>query len=272
MRKMILLASLVFAATGMAIAEGAGMGDQDYPLGTLYGDAMPGAPELAARGSRQVGVRTVALVHAGQVDVLRGLKEGGSPKYDRKLKVELWYPALLAAGQKEICTYSDFMGRADQPGTLVPFSFVGRAARDASPDLKAGPFPLVVLSHGYPGSRYLLSYLCENLASKGYVVAAIAHADSTYEDTAAFASTLVNRPLDQRFVLDEMLSPSDKGAFWAGLCDPARVGLSGPWAPAATRGPVPMPGSSPTRSRRVPRTRATRASRRPSSSRPGAAR
>ncbi len=79
----------------------------------------------------------------------------------------------------------------------------GQAVRDAAP-ASAGPCPLVILSHGYPGNRFLMSHLGENLAGKGYVVAAIDHADSTYADQGAFGSTLVNRPLDQRFALDEM--------------------------------------------------------------------
>jgi predicted dienelactone hydrolase len=43
------------------------------------------------------------------------------------------------------------------------------------------PMPLVIISHGYPGNRYLMSHLGEDLASKGYVVASIDHRDSTYD-------------------------------------------------------------------------------------------
>jgi predicted dienelactone hydrolase len=83
----------------------------------------------------------------------------------------------------------------------------GRAARDAVAG--AGEFPLVILSHGFPGNRMLMSHLGENLASKGYLVASIDHPESTYGDPVylsgqAFASTLVNRPLDTRFVMDVM--------------------------------------------------------------------
>ena len=67
--------------------------------------------------------------------------------------------------------------------------------RDAAPAAAAGGYPLVILSHGYPGNRYLLGHLGENLASKGFVVASIDHPDSTYDDQKAFASTLYNRPL-----------------------------------------------------------------------------
>jgi hypothetical protein len=56
----------------------------------------------------------------------------------------------------------------------------GRAVRDAPPHASDAPYPLVIVSHGYPGNRFLLSHLSENLASKGYVVAAIDHTDSTY--------------------------------------------------------------------------------------------
>ncbi|MEO0904101.1 MAG: alpha/beta fold hydrolase, partial [Pseudomonadota bacterium] len=82
-------------------------------------------------------------------------------------------------------------------------TLVGQAARDAAPDTDA-TFPLVIISHGYPGNRFLMSPLGENLASKGYVVASIDHPDSTYDDQTAFGSTLVNRPWDQRFVIDSM--------------------------------------------------------------------
>jgi len=54
----------------------------------------------------------------------------------------------------------------------------------------------VVVSHGYTGSRYVLSWLGENLASKGYAVIALHHTDSTYADRADPLSSLRNRPLD----------------------------------------------------------------------------
>jgi predicted dienelactone hydrolase len=81
-------------------------------------------------------------------------------------------------------------------------TLVGQAMRDAAPLAGAEALPLVIISHGYPGNRFLLSHLAENIASKGYVVASIDHTDSTYRSRAAFGSTLVNRSLDQIFVLE----------------------------------------------------------------------
>lgn len=170
----------------------------------LYGDPLPDAPELSARGDYEVGVRTLNLVNKGQIDILNS-KGGINLLYDRPITVEVWYPAALAAGAKVSVTYEEVMGtRGDSLRPLIPFTFKGRAQRDANPFTKDGAFPLVVVSHGYVGSRYLMSYLTENLASKGYVVVAIDHTDSTFKDANAFTSTLLNRALDIRFVLNAM--------------------------------------------------------------------
>lgn len=99
--------------------------------------------------------------------------------------------------------------------------------RDAAP--AAGTtYPLIIISHGYPGNRFLLSHLAENLASKGYVVASIDHTDSTYDNKLAFGSTLINRSLDQKFVLNEMARLSaDGSSFLSGLADASNTGLIG---------------------------------------------
>jgi predicted dienelactone hydrolase len=86
--------------------------------------------------------------------------------------------------------------------------------RDAKPVKVLHKFPLILMSHGYPGNRFLMSHLAENIASKGYVVVSIDHTDSTYRTQAAFGSTLVNRPLDQLFTLDQIeLMSRDKSSF-----------------------------------------------------------
>src|SRR5882672_4765899 len=65
----------------------------------INGDALPDAPELAPRGEYHVGVRTMVFVNKGQVDILKS-KGGVDPVYDRSLKVEVWYPAIIPAGKK----------------------------------------------------------------------------------------------------------------------------------------------------------------------------
>src|SRR5262245_28914430 len=70
--------------------------------------SVPGAdaPELAAWGSYSVGVRTLALVNPGQIDILNFDKQTGkAPLYDRALTVEVWYPATIPQGTQEQTIY-----------------------------------------------------------------------------------------------------------------------------------------------------------------------
>jgi predicted dienelactone hydrolase len=195
----------------------------------FVGDALPDAPELAARGTYKVGVQTLDFVNKGQIDVLKA-KGGVEPLYDRHLKVEIWYPAIIPEGVKEVVTYDEVLGISSDPKRpLIPFTYIGRALRGATPQYSEGAFPLIVVSHGYVGSRLLLSYLTENLASKGYVVVAIDHTESTFRDAAGFPSTLLNRPKDVLFVMNQMaeLGKTESKSFLAGLVDANNTGLVG---------------------------------------------
>lgn len=224
-------------AAGMlaACAVSAGAQPVQSPQGTdYYGDARPDAPELAARGTLRVGVRTQAVENGDQLDILKAGETNPNPRYSRKLTLEIWYPASLAPGASEHTVYTDVLGSGPgnpaRPNT--PFQFPGRAARDAAPLPAAAPpgrYPLVIVSHGYPGSRLQMSYLTENLASKGYVVVAIDHAESTRADKAGFPSTLLNRPLDDLFVLRTVAGWAKPGSghFLAGLVDTDRTALVG---------------------------------------------
>ncbi len=195
----------------------------------INGDALPDAPELAYRGEYKVGVRTVTMVNKNQLNILQS-KGGAEQFYDRPLKVEIWYPAVIPEGKKERTTYGDFFGSPmDSSRPLIPFTFAGRGLRDAEPDKRSTPFPLVIVSHGYPGSRVLLTYLTENLASKGYVVVAIDHTESTHGDQQAFASTLLNRSKDILFVLNQVAADAASGSnsFLSGLADANNTALIG---------------------------------------------
>ncbi len=195
----------------------------------IYGDALPDAPELAHRGDYKVGVRTLTFVNKDQVDVLNSAG-GVDPLYDRSLKVEIWYPAIQEVGEKELVMYNQVMGQYNNPERpIIPFTFLGRAMRGAEPVQEEVAFPLVIVSHGYTGSRLLFTYLTENLASKGYVVVSIDHTESTFLDAEAFPSTLLNRAKDDLFVLNQMeeLGKSGSGSFLSGLVNAQYAALIG---------------------------------------------
>jgi len=186
------------------------------------------APELAARGPWAVGVRTVELVNPRQPDILRFDKDTGkAPAYDRPLTIEFWYPATIPPGKEERVIYESAMPGAPRQGIPNAFHIPGKALRDAPP-VSGSDFPLVVVSHGYPGSRTFMTWLTENLASKGYVVAAIDHTDSVFGQQRGFASTLLNRAADQIFTIDALTERSrDPGDFLHNVVDPSRVAVVG---------------------------------------------
>ena len=171
-----------------------------------------------------IGVRTLQVTDRNRPDILNTKEGGATARYDRTLTVEVWYPATLAAGSE---------ARRRLPGDDARSGDHGDAARPGGPRRGAAdvqrPLPLVIISHGYPGNRYLMSHLGENLASKGFIVASIDHKDSTYDDQQAFASTLYNRAFDQLFVLNEMdrLGKPGSGSFLSGRVDASRTGVVG---------------------------------------------
>ncbi|UWR21489.1 dienelactone hydrolase family protein [Sulfitobacter sp. S190] len=151
----------------------------------------PFAPTLARRGHCAVGVQTVQLTLRDQPDVAAGDLRG----HDRPLTVELWYPAVAGSGTP--AAYEVTLRCGVRRAALY-----GSAQRGATP--VGAPAPVVLISHGYPGSRYLLVHLAEAFASHGFIVAAADHAGSTYDDLRDFGETLLHRPLDQMGLLDAL--------------------------------------------------------------------
>ena len=211
--------AIVTGLTALLALSGAAQA-QDNRIDTIRSDA----PELATYGKQDVGVKTLKLVNPGQQDIVKFKAGQPMPIYDRPLTLEVWYPAKLAAGQAPGGQYKVLPRDGKTEVTLN-----GRAVRDAQPDASAGPYPLLIISHGYPGNRFLMSHLGENLASKGYVVVSIDHTDSTYDNQTAFGSTLLNRPLDQLFVLNEMarLGANDPAGTLKGMVNADNTGLIG---------------------------------------------
>jgi predicted dienelactone hydrolase len=190
----------------------------------LPGDALPDAPALARRGPHRVGVTTRAVVLPDALDL--GASSGvATVRSDRGLTLEIWYPAVDDA--VEVCEYGDRLGRTPDDPTrpATPFTFAGRAARDAA--AAALRSPLTIVSHGYPGSRVLLSWLCEHLASCGHVVVAIDHPASTHGAVGDFAETLLHRPTDILGTLDVAERLDREDALLEGRIDAGRTLLVG---------------------------------------------
>ena len=176
------------------------------------GVASPDAPALARPGPEGVGLRALHL--------------SPSTADERALDVEVWYPARPAPGAGAV-TYSGALTPEHPSDPPVRFTLPGTAVRDAPP-APAGPCPLIILSHGHSGTPQAMAWLAENLASKGYVVAAPYHRDPPITDATAFGVPLRWRPLDQAFVARSLQAmAADKADGLGRLIDPARTALIG---------------------------------------------
>ncbi len=198
----------------------------------------------APTGLHHVGARTMYLVDSQRREVF---SNGGA----RELAVRFWYPA--SSGQN--CQPASYASPgvwsyiAQLTGFPLP-SVSTNSCEDAA--ILLGPHPLVVFSHGYTGMFTDETFLFEDLASRGYVVASVAH---NYETTAVelqngrivkslFGSYLAPASLhsdfdslsrafsvrlnDLKFVLDEMqnLNASSNSPF-AGSLDLKQIAVMG---------------------------------------------
>ena len=207
---------------------------QDKPYSVPPSDA----PQLATIGGFPVGIKTVRMVNPKQPDLPKAIMSGGKElQSDRVLQVEIWYPAIASAGGAPSVRYTTKLPRLSSGvNSGKDLSVPGLAVRDAVPVMGAGAngkkFPLVLVSHGFGGWGTFMSYLTENLASKGYVVAAIDHADQSFTDGGSFGlsfgSVLIHRARDQQFVLQQLVEMAQNADDAVGrVIDTQNIGVIG---------------------------------------------
>jgi dienelactone hydrolase len=168
----------------------------------------------------------------------------------RQLMISLWYPARTTGG-----AHARYMTPQESALVLkgegisgVPSDVLSTTRTDAFPDApplgRKHGLPLVVLSPGFSLPRSSLTALGEDLASKGYIVAAVDHTYESFGITFPDGSTTTcllcerqqtpelgeevatNRAADISFVLDRLIGPRPA---WNGssLIDPSRIGMAG---------------------------------------------
>lgn len=99
------------------------------------------------------------------------------------------------------------------------------------------PAKLIVISHGLGSERATYAYLAEHLASYGFAVAVPEHPGSNAQQLqnllsgkateASDPSEFVNRPLDIKFLLDELTLRSQTDGVFRGKIDTTEVGVIG---------------------------------------------
>jgi dienelactone hydrolase len=168
----------------------------------------------------------------------------------RELMVRFWYPAVRVAG----CAPAEY-------SSPKVWGYLSELLGLPAPQIRtnscrqvpaaAGVHPVILASHGYTGMFTDYTFLFEDLASRGYVVASVAH---TYETTAVefpdgrlvtsvlgshfaedslrtddrslqFATSV--RLRDLKFVASELKRSNAAGSLLSGKFDSGRMGILG---------------------------------------------
>ncbi|MFJ2897712.1 alpha/beta hydrolase family protein [Streptomyces sp. NPDC087218] len=240
-------------------------------LGTGTATAAPSAPvtttasgvaaatELALPrpgGRHAVGTQTLHLTDHRRSDPW-------VPSADRELMVSVYYPAHRPAGpggggSAAYMTTEEARLLLEARGLdgVVPAGTVAATRTHARVDARPAPgrFPLVVLSPGFSMPRSTLTSLANDLASRGYVVAAVDHAYESIgtsfpggrvltctacervDSTEEYAGVAVGRAHDLSFVIDRLTTApgartrtvQGRPALpYARMVDPRRIGAAG---------------------------------------------
>jgi dienelactone hydrolase len=209
---------------------------------TLATEMTASAP--SPMGVSAVGTRVVDLVDSTRDDPF--LTNGSK----RELLVRFWYPATFT----QDCRPAEYTS----PATWKYFSqLVGvplpevrtNSCQDAA--IAEGGHPVVVFTHGYTGTFTDYTFLFEDLASRGYVVASVDHTNEATAvefpdgrfvkslfgshlggtmrtDEEAYTSAVTARLSDLKFIVKELdrLNATAKGPF-AGKLDMSRLAVAG---------------------------------------------
>ncbi len=194
-------------------------------------------------GPYPVGNRTMYFTEEGRYDP--------ATQSDRKLVVEVWYPAAPEAADMPHDVIVNFLGdwaedvfevleEYEAPAEEIDnFYNETGSVRDAPINTAGAPYPMIVFSHGNAGTRFQNFTQCEYLASHGFIVVAPDHTGNSLvaplqEEFVPFDENLVfiaywMRKYDLSFLVDEFLymTAHEANGFFTGMIDPLKIGALG---------------------------------------------
>jgi dienelactone hydrolase len=197
-------------------------------------------------GEYPVGTRIMYMK-----DVSRTEDQSTHPGIPRELIVQIWYPAAMSNNRLE-----PYQRRSETTLETSYRSILSTNSKSDAPIASGDSrFHVLLFNHGWGGRRTQDTFLTEDLASHGYVVASIDHPYNAglvampdgrvIEDTlgpdainpsvrtAAQILNTWNKELskwveDDRFVLDTLQTQNlDKTSFWFNRLDTTRTGAFG---------------------------------------------
>ncbi len=225
-------------------------GDAAPPEGE--GGAPPEIPERPF--AAPAGPHSVGMTEYRWIDESRPETFTRDPRDLRSVAVRMWYPTD-EAGEAWAMYLPDMAEFGDGQDFLAVTHVRTNAVQDAAP--AAGPFPVLVYSHGGGWTRFTGTFTTEELASHGYVVAAVGHngfnrtqflpdGSSVVPDTLTFpeptgdmySDAVAGRDFldehvfpewvaDAAFVLDRLETLNAGEGPFAGRMDLDRIGMYG---------------------------------------------
>ena len=148
-------------------------------ISTLIPALLPVPNLKAPSGPYSVGTRTLVITDPARKEIYSGKDE------PRKFMIEIWYPAVRPAPGTPAAAWmpdAKIVAPAIADYIQLPHFFLDHLTlaksssyENAAPDAAAGPYPLLVFSHGWNGFRQQSTFLMQELASHGYVVIAMEH-------------------------------------------------------------------------------------------------
>ena len=214
------LAAVLLLLLVLPVAQVMGQPERKQPAATPPLDA----PALSALGTHRIGTQRIDIAVPGAST----LTAQGLVSSPRLIKVRIWYPAKISGRPGK----TNFTHKLPQPdGKGANFTIASLAVEGAAV-FQGQRYPLVVVSHGYNGWDTFMTWLTENLATKGYVVVAIDHNDQRatggMELALSFGNVLLHRAADQRAVIDHFVDWAAKPGDQLGrVIDAGHVGLIG---------------------------------------------
>ncbi|TYP70743.1 alpha/beta hydrolase family protein [Paenibacillus methanolicus] len=212
----------------------------------------------AVQIERPTGPYAVGTVLHHWVDEDREETYTASAGDRREVLVRLWYPAEPASGA-ERANYG-FGGEETDRAGAAPFLYKviaesnrkakGNAYEEAPVSKASATYPVLLFSPGFGGSSFMYASVLEELASRGYIVAAIQHPHFSYfstrfpdgrvargmfdpgaSDDWQRSEDLIEEVLvpDVRFVTDKLeeLAGGASGGELGGKLDLSRLGMLG---------------------------------------------
>lgn len=164
------------------------------------------------------GIYKIGRISYHLIDPNRNEIETKIQNDKRELSITVWYPTN-ETDHKQATYFPNFTNLKDAVSEkygIPPFllTYLGKITTNTQEGVAVAnnnkPFPVIVLSHGFPGTSFMFTSLIEEVVSHGFIVAAIDH---------TFYSNVTMLPTNKAVFLTENLPTPIEFEKWDEIID-----------------------------------------------------